>query len=188
MNATARLGVSRWQQIALVVLRVAIGWHFLYEGYVKLIQSGWSAASYLKGAVGPFAPLFHQMAASPTALRVVNLLNEWGLVAVGLGLIVGLLTRPAALGGMLMLVLYYLANPPWIGVLARPGEGNYLWVDKNLVELLALAVILTFDTGKMAGLDLAFHELRSRLRARRAARKEGSGPQPAPPQEEASGN
>jgi len=187
LSVTAQPNATRWQQAALVVLRVAIGWHFLYEGYVKIIHPEWSAASYLQRAVGPFAGVFHWMAANHTALRAVDFMNEMGLTAVGLGLIVGLLTRPAAVAGMFMLALYYLANPPWIGVLAAPGEGNYLWVDKNLVEFLALAVIVSFDTGKVAGLDLAFHEWRLRLRARRAARKQRkTAAGPAPAQEEAS--
>ena len=34
---------SRLEAIALVLLRTLIGWHFLYEGYTKLLQpaSGW---------------------------------------------------------------------------------------------------------------------------------------------------
>jgi len=180
------VNAGRWQQVALVVLRVAVGWHFLYEGYVKITHPEWSAAGYLERAVGPLAGIFHWMAANQSALRAVDFLNEMGLTAVGLGLMVGLLTRPAAVAGMFMLLLYYLANPPWIGVLAAPGEGNYLWVDKNLVEFLALAVIVSFDTGKMAGLDLALHEWRIRLREWRAARQEKRAGACAAQQEEAS--
>ena len=29
------------QQVALVVLRTLIGWHFLYEGYFKLLRPAW---------------------------------------------------------------------------------------------------------------------------------------------------
>jgi thiosulfate dehydrogenase [quinone] large subunit len=172
LSATPSPNDGRWQHAALVVLRLAIGWHFLYEGFIKVTHPAWSAAGYLERAVGPFAGAFHWMAANPTALRVVDLMNEIGLLAVGLGLMAGLLTRAAAVGGMLMLALYYLSNPPWIGVLAAPGEGNYLWVDKNLVEFLALVVIVAFDTGKMAGLDLALHEWIQRLRAKWAQRKQ----------------
>jgi thiosulfate dehydrogenase [quinone] large subunit len=40
---------------AVVVLRVLIGWHFLYEGVSKLTTPGWSAAGYLLQSRGPFA-------------------------------------------------------------------------------------------------------------------------------------
>ena len=63
--------LSKLQQTMLVVLRTLIGWHFLYEGYTKLLspawgQNGapippWSSAGYLKAATGPLAPLFHWM-------------------------------------------------------------------------------------------------------------------------------
>ena len=39
--------LSRSQMIAVVVLRILIGWHFLYEGLSKLMNPGWSAAGYL---------------------------------------------------------------------------------------------------------------------------------------------
>ena len=31
----------------ITIIRVAIGWHFLYEGCIKLFAADWSAASYL---------------------------------------------------------------------------------------------------------------------------------------------
>ena len=33
--------MSARQQILLVALRTLIGWHFLYEGYFKLVTPGW---------------------------------------------------------------------------------------------------------------------------------------------------
>ena len=39
----------------VVVLRVLIGWHFLYEGIAKLTKPNWSAAGFLKQARGPLA-------------------------------------------------------------------------------------------------------------------------------------
>jgi thiosulfate dehydrogenase [quinone] large subunit len=34
---------SNRQQWALVILRLAIGWHFLYEGISKLLNPNWSS-------------------------------------------------------------------------------------------------------------------------------------------------
>jgi hypothetical protein len=41
--------------IILTILRVAIGWHFLYEGLTKLFNPAWTAAGYLESATGPLA-------------------------------------------------------------------------------------------------------------------------------------
>ena len=46
------------QKFALVLLRVVIGWHFLYEGVAKLLKANWSAAGYLMQARGFLAPFF----------------------------------------------------------------------------------------------------------------------------------
>ena len=169
MNQQKTPRTTAIQSFMLVLLRVAIGWHFLYEGYVKITSPSWSAAGYLDQAQGPLAGFFHQMAANKAALTAVNLLNMWGLAVVGLGLMLGLLTRLSCLGAVLLLALYYAANPPWIAVLPRFAEGNYLVVDKNLVELVAVITVLVFDTGRIAGLDVLLGNWRQRRRARRAA-------------------
>ena len=69
----------------------------------------------------------------------------------------GGLTRWAAIGGMVLLGFYYLSHPAIIGVrYAMPTEGSYLFVNKNLIELLALAVLYAFPTGHIVGLDRLF--------------------------------
>ena len=49
-------------------------------------------------------------------LNAVDFLNTWGLIAIGLGLILGLFTRAAAISGAILLFVYYLNNPPLIGL------------------------------------------------------------------------
>jgi len=166
------------QQVALVLLRVVIGWHFLYEGYSKVIVPNWSARAFLEDARGPLAGVFQQMAADPRILEAINLLNMWGLLLVGAALILGAATRFSCVCAMLMLVLYHVANPPWIGVLHHPGEGNYLYVDKNIVEFFAVLALLVMNTGRIAGLDVLVYEWRRRRRAAAARKPEAkpSGP------------
>jgi hypothetical protein len=41
------------------------------------------------------------------------------------------------------------------------AEGNYLFVNKTLIEGIAVLVILAFDTGRIAGLDRLWRERRS---------------------------
>ncbi len=144
---------TAFQSLLLAVMRIAIGWHFLYEGVVKLLEANWTATGYLQASTGPLAGVFRWMATEPTIMKVVDQLNIWGLILVGACLMLGLLTRFAALGGMGLLALYYAANPPLFQT-GVPGvvEGHYLLVNKNLVELFALAVVLVLPANHL-GLD-----------------------------------
>jgi len=152
--------LSRGAMLAITVLRVLIGWHFLYEGIAKLSSPSWSAAGYLKQARGPFAGLFKSLAAQPDLLANADLITMWGLTAVGLLLILGLFTRLASLGAIGFIVLFYLCNPPFVGYFySIPTEGSYLIVNKNLVELGALVVVLLTGSGRFAGLDRIVHGL-----------------------------
>jgi thiosulfate dehydrogenase [quinone] large subunit len=152
--------LSRSQVVTIVVMRVLIGWHFLYEGLSKLGSESWSAAGYLSQARGPLEGLFRWMAADPAILDVVNKTNIWGLTAVGLGLILGCFTRVASAAGILAVLLFYFCNPPFVGYFySVPTEGSYLIVNKNLVEAAALAVVFVTDSGRIAGLDRILHGL-----------------------------
>jgi thiosulfate dehydrogenase (quinone) large subunit len=157
---------SSSQTWLLVILRMLIGWHLLYEGIVKLWNPGWSAGGYLMDSKGFFADYFFKMAANPGTLEVVDFLNVWGLILIGLALILGLFTRIALVGGIVLLGMYFLSHPALIGVkYAMPSEGSYLLVNKNLIEIFAMAVLLVFPTGKMAGLDLFISKWREGKRA-----------------------
>ncbi|MBP8303946.1 MAG: DoxX family protein [Phycisphaerae bacterium] len=146
--------LSTLQWAVLVCLRVALGWHFLYEGVAKLYTPGWTSQGFLDVSRWVLADLFRWIAATPAALRVVDWLNVWGQVLIGLGLIAGCMTRAASIAGALMLGLYYVANPPFIGMdFAVPAEGSTLIVNKNLVEMIALIVVAVLPTSRIAGLD-----------------------------------
>ena len=46
----------------LVFLRLAIGWHFLFEAIDKWDNPSWSSEAYLREATGPLAPWFRDLA------------------------------------------------------------------------------------------------------------------------------
>ncbi|MBN2480503.1 MAG: DoxX family membrane protein [Bacteroidales bacterium] len=141
----------------LVLLRVAIGWHFLYEGIIKIINPSWTSLAYLMDSKGFMAGFFTTLAENDGVLKIVDFCNEWGLFLIGLGLVLGIFTKLSAYAGILLVSLYYLSHPPFLGIeFAFPTEGNYLIVDKNLVEILALAVTIVFPTGRIIGLDRFF--------------------------------
>ncbi len=154
---------NKLQMTALTILRVLVGWHFLYEGIAKLMKDGWSAAGFLGQAKGAFAPIFHWIADTPAVLDIVNQMNIWGLIAIGLGLIMGAFTSIASIAGMMLILLYYVCNPPFTGLFySLPSEGNYLIVNKNLVEFGALFVLAVTSSGKFLGLDLIISKLLKR--------------------------
>ena len=157
-------GLSKLQLNALVIMRILIGWHFLYEGVAKLIKGNWSALGFLSQSKWLLSPVFQWMAATPKVLAVVDFLNIWGLILIGLGLILGGLTRYAAFAGMGLVFLYYICNPPFPGLFyAIPSEGNYLFVNKNLVEIAALFVVAVIPTGQYLGLDHLFLKLKKSM-------------------------
>ncbi len=145
---------SNWQISALTVLRVLIGWHFLYEGLIKIFTPGWSAESYLNASVGPFSSLFKTFAGSEALLQVVNFLNAWGLILIGLCLFIGLFSKLAKIFGIILLAFYYLSYPPFPD-LGTSGyvDGNYWVVNRNLIEMAALAVLLVFPSSHITGID-----------------------------------
>jgi thiosulfate dehydrogenase [quinone] large subunit len=164
---------TQFQMVALALLRVMIGWHFLYEGIAKLLKSEWSALSYLQQARGPLAGLFHWMAGNAGVLNYINLLNIWGLILIGTALTLGCLTRTASAAGMLLILLYYSCNPPFVGYFySVPSEGNYLIVNKNLVEAAALLVTWAMASGRFYGFDQIFHKMRTGRKTRGARAQE----------------
>ena len=154
VGAVPSANYSTFQLTSLVSLRMLVGWHILYEGITKLLNPYWTAAEYLAASQWWFSDLLITLAANQSSLAVIDFLNEWGLVLIGLGLIFGFLTRIAISAGIVLLLLYYIAAPPFVGLTySIPTEGSYLIVNKTLIEMAALAVLLAFPTSRIAGLD-----------------------------------
>jgi thiosulfate dehydrogenase [quinone] large subunit len=152
------------QQVALVALRFAIGWHLFYEGWGKLTAGHWTARGYLSGATGPLAPWFRALAEQPFWIQLVDRAVVWGLIVLGGLLMIGLFTRAAALAASLQLLSIYLAAPPWPthGFAPLTPMASELYVNKIVIEVLALAVCIVFDTGRISGLDLLLPRWRRR--------------------------
>ncbi len=92
--------------------------------------------------------------ASKGKIDQIDKLTVYALIAVGLGLLFGLLTRLSALGGACLLAMFYLSQPPFPGLPASPlSEGHYLYVNKNLIEFLACMAFVCMPSGRWFGLD-----------------------------------
>lgn len=174
MNSESQSRLSGLRQFLLVALRILIGWHCFYEGYYKLMVPAWSSegvplgrwtsAGYIRGASGPVARLFERMLDAGWTPWIDNAVKI-GLLLVGVSLMLGLFTRMGCWGALFLLAMFYLSAIPFAGVPQAGAEGAYLIVNKTLIEAVAVCVVLAFNTGAIAGLDLV---LASRMRRRKA--------------------
>jgi uncharacterized membrane protein YphA (DoxX/SURF4 family) len=104
-----------------------------------------------------------QMSAGPvpragTPSDWIDAVIKWGLTAIGACLVLGLFTPWAAAAAALQLAMFYLASPPWPGLPAATLGGHYLYIDRNLIELIAAGVIATTGSGKRAAARPVTHE------------------------------
>ena len=154
---------SSWTPpLALFLLRVLVGWHFLYEGYFKLVVpawahdgarlSSWSSAGYPNQASGPLGALLRRLMSAgwtPT----IDVLVTGALLAIGLSLILGLFTRWGCAGALFLLTLFYVTAIPLDGVPQEGSPGADLIVNKTLIEWAAVAVLWSFRAGEIGGID-----------------------------------
>ena len=143
---------ERYLKNSMVLLRLFIGWHFLYEGIIKLYNPDWTALGYLASSQGPLRPFFLWLTGD-TMLGISNWGNMMALTFVGLSLVLGIFEKWGALVGACLLAFYYLAHPsfPWVAQLNV--EGSYWFVNKNLIELAACLVIYQIPTSQFFGLE-----------------------------------
>lgn len=158
------------------------------DAWTESLQASWAALATpetkrgLNADHGEFAGLRYDFRKSvadrPTEpmsrLDWLNTATIYGLMIAGACLILGLFTRLAALWSAGFLALIYLSLPPWPGLPENPlTEGHYLFVSKNLIELIACLAIAALPTHHWVGIDaLLFGARRRRKLAARAAREE----------------
>jgi uncharacterized membrane protein YphA (DoxX/SURF4 family) len=84
----------------------------------------------------------------------------WGLVIIGSGLMLGLFSRLCSFGGAVLVLSFFLAMPPLPGWPESPRlEGHYLFINKTLIEVLALSALTFLPTGRWAGVDALLYRL-----------------------------
>ncbi len=96
----------------------------------------------------------------PQLPRKVDQIDQrtiWSLTVFGGLLILGLFTRLASLGAAGLILLFYLAMPPWPGVPEAPGPEHSFIVNKNLIEVIALLALAVLPSGRWLGLDAWIH-------------------------------
>ena len=135
---------------AVALMRFIMGWIFVYSGFDKLI-TGFSAGGYLANATkGPLTGLFQSLGENQAALNVIDPLVVWGEIAIGLALVLGVLTRWAAFWGAVMMFLFYIS--------AFPPEHNP-FMEYHLVYILVLGMLGALGAGRILGLDAVIERL-----------------------------
>jgi uncharacterized membrane protein YphA (DoxX/SURF4 family) len=166
MTAISSPFQSKIKLYAFFFLRIVIGWHFLFEGISKAFTPAWSSADFLLLSNWIFAGFFHWIAGTPSILAAADFIVTWGLIAMGLTLMLGIFDRTSSIAGMVLISLFWLANPPLTKLdFGVPHEGNYLIIDKNIVEFFALLVLSLFPTGKYLGLAVFLKKNRAEVPA-----------------------
>lgn len=137
----------------LAVLRIMMGWVFLWAFLDKLFGLGFATASanawirggsptfgfLTHGTSGPLAPMFQAMAGNP----VVDAVFMFGLLGIGAAFILGIGMRIAAVAGALMMALMYLASL---------APGNNPLIDDHIVYAVVLMLLAAFHAGRTWGL------------------------------------
>lgn len=88
------------------------------------------------------------------AIDKLDRYTSWAITAMGACLLLGLFTRLNCLAAAGFLIMTVLEHPtvPWLP-LPPNTEGNPLFINKNVIEALALLAVATFPTGRWFGLD-----------------------------------
>lgn len=137
--------MKNFQIFALVAARVAAGVLFFYAGWEKIINPAWSAAGYLSGAKDFHA--LYAWFASAGVLSFVNFVNKWGLLLLGVALILGAFVRLASGLGIALMALYYLP-------LAWPFvDANSFIVDEHILLIALLLIFIAWRAGHVWGVD-----------------------------------
>ncbi len=133
-------------KVLILLLRLSLGWLFFYSGITKILNPDWTAAGYLNAAK-TFAGVYHWFA-SPGVIPLINFVNEWGQLILGIALILGIFVRLGSIFGAVLMLLYYLPilEFPYIGK-------NSFIVDEHVIYALALLLLGVLHAGRVWGLE-----------------------------------
>jgi thiosulfate dehydrogenase [quinone] large subunit len=136
-----------WLAYWLVMMRFAVGWWFLHAGLDKFLAWPFDASWFVGGAaaatsLGPVLTLFSEGA----ALTLVNVMVPVGQTLIGLGVILGALTRLASFFGAFLMLFFYFVN-------GETGGWSHGLITGELLGLLLFAMIATLGAGRVLGVD-----------------------------------
>lgn len=150
--------------IAIALLRLSIGFVFLWAFLDKLFGLGYSTASeraWINGGsptkgflshvdIGPFQSAFNSIAGTWWADTLFML----GLLGVGLAVMVGVFLNVSAIAGTLMMVLMWAAEWPLAQFTSTgdPSGSTNPFMDYHLIYALVLIVLAVIGAGRYFGI------------------------------------
>ncbi len=148
-------GTHRAEAFALIALRLALGFEFLWAFFDKVFGLGYSTSSakawinggsptkgFLAGvSSGPLQGFSHAISGSAAA----DWLFMLGLAGIGVALIAGVAVRPAVASGVVLLMLMWLAVWPLATASGgQPTGSTNPIVDEHVIASLGLIVVGVF--------------------------------------------
>jgi thiosulfate dehydrogenase (quinone) large subunit len=150
-------------RIGIAILRIGVGVIFFWAGLEKLMApEPFSAAGFLEFATGgslgwpfvtgevaegtvfnPTQGFWVDMATNDATMTFINVLVPWGQLGIGIGLILGLLTRFSAAMGTLMMLFFFVAA--W--------DFEFGIVNQHLTYALVTAFLGLIGAGNYYGID-----------------------------------
>jgi thiosulfate dehydrogenase [quinone] large subunit len=151
-SESSSLTAARVGRVALNLLRLALGFEFLWAFFDKTFGLGYatpSAKAWINGGsptkgflsgvdVGPLQGFFNSIAGAPVA----NWLFMLGLLGIGAALILGVCLRIAAVSGTVLLLMMWLASWPMASSVAgEPTGSTNPLLDDHIISALAIIVV-----------------------------------------------
>ncbi|GIP15688.1 hypothetical protein J40TS1_13300 [Paenibacillus montaniterrae] len=111
---------NKYAAVIVAVIRIILGYKWITSAWGKITEGTFDATGYLNNVITnpvakgeevlyPVYNAFIEHAALPM-VDVINFIIPWGELLVGIGLITGILTLPAAFFGLLMNFMFMFAG------------------------------------------------------------------------------
>jgi thiosulfate dehydrogenase [quinone] large subunit len=122
-------------KLFIVLLRMVIGWIFLYQGIIAFTSPGWSLVPFIQPA--HTFPEFYNAVLQAPILTYATYAVKIFYVVLGVLLMIGVAVRLASFFGVLLMLFFYfpLLNFPYL------RDGGYI-VDYHIVYALILMYFL----------------------------------------------
>lgn len=129
----------------IATLRICMGWLFAWNGWLHISDKDWSAISYIQ-RTNTFESLYAWFT-KPDIFEWVHFLNSWGILVLGVCLIIGFSTRLASIFGIIAVTLYYI---PLIGKFPFLTNGS-LFISEHIFYILILLALIFLNAGQYFG-------------------------------------
>jgi thiosulfate dehydrogenase [quinone] large subunit len=144
--------MNRLAKFAIIFLRVVIGWFFLYQGIVSILDQNWTLSPFIKNT--HIFTDFYSILLEPSILPYISYLIKGLFIVVGICMILGIFVRiVSALGILIMLLFYFpLLSFPYV----IDAAGTYYLVDSHMIIIAALLFLFAARAGEFFGLGSMF--------------------------------